>query len=76
MKRRDFCKSVSIQTLAASTLPAALLAENVRVEEVAGEPDSQQEADLVDLFTRHMRLCKVSAGETFLFYSTPGFAFS
>lgn len=74
MKRRDFCKSVSIQTLAASTLPAALLAENVRVEEVDPEPRSKQAADLVDLFTRHMRICKVEEGETFLFYSNPGYA--
>jgi 2,5-dihydroxypyridine 5,6-dioxygenase len=73
VKRRDFCKGVSIQTLAATTLPAALLAENVRVEEVTGEPASQLEADLVSIFTRHMLLDKVKAGETFLFYSRPGF---
>ena len=32
-----------------------------------------QAADLVDLFTAHMRLNAVQEGETFLFYSTPGF---
>jgi len=75
MRRRGFCKTVSIQTLAAATLPAALLGcEDVRVKEVDPKPQSPQAADLVDLFTRHMRLCKVTEGETFLFYSTPGYA--
>ena len=74
MKRRDFCKSVSVQTLAASTLPTALLAENVIVTEVDPEPQTPQSADIVDLFARHMRLCNVREGETFLFYSNEGYA--
>lgn len=75
MKRRDFTKQATIQTFAATTLPGALLAnDDVIVEEINPEPQSKQASDLVDLFISHMRLCKVSEGETFLFYTTPSYA--
>ena len=74
MKRRDFTKRATIQTLAATTLPGALLADDVIVEEIDPEPQSKQASDLVDLFVSHMRLCRVTAGETFLFYTTPSYA--
>ena len=74
MKRRDFCKGMSVQAAAAAALPSALLAhDNVRIKEVDTDRTMDQAADLVDLFTAHMRLNAVQEGETFLFYSTPGF---
>ena len=75
MKRRDFAKAFSVQAVAASALPSALLASNdVDIEEIDIEKPMDQASDLVDLFYAHLKLCEVKAGETFLFYSTPGFA--
>tara|TARA_B100001123_G_C15329928_1_gene1030864 strand:+ start:750 stop:1940 length:1191 start_codon:yes stop_codon:yes gene_type:complete len=73
MKRRDFTRSLSVQAVAASTLPSALLAsDDVDIEEIDIEKPMDQVSDLVDLFYAHMKLCEVKEGETFLFYATPG----
>lgn len=75
MKRRDFCKGVSVQALAATALPSVLLAsDDIRIEEVDEGAVMDQSSDIVDLFVANMKLCKVREGETFLFYSTPGYA--
>ena len=75
MKRRDFTKALSVQAVAASALPSVLTASNdVDIEEVDIEKPMDQASDLVDLFYGHLKLNGVKEGETFLFYSTPGFA--
>ena len=60
MKRRDFTKAFSVQAVAASALPSALLASNdVHIEEIDIEKPMDQASDLVDLFYAHMKLCEI-----------------
>lgn len=74
MDRRQFAKGMSVQALAVAALPAAVLRhENVSVSEVKEDSLQQASSDIVDLFRRHMELDKVRAGETVVYYSTPGF---
>lgn len=69
MDRRDFFKNLGLQSAALSALPALLSTEAARAQ---GEGDKV--GDLVSLFTEELKLCKVKAGETVLFYAGAQYA--
>jgi 2,5-dihydroxypyridine 5,6-dioxygenase len=72
MRRRDFVTTAAAGSLAASAMPSVLLPALGRAAELRESAPASPE--LVELFTRELRLCKVQQGETVLFYSTPSYA--
>ncbi len=69
MYRRSFLKKITVHTAAAATLPAVLT--SCREVEVVEEEVAQAPEHLVQLFTRHLKLCKLKPGETLLFHHSP-----
>jgi len=71
MLRRRFVESLSITAAAAAALPRVVSAAGPSAHIVGEEGLSAVGLDrLLDLFTRHLKICEVKKGETVLFYFT------
>ena len=73
MERRSFLKSAGLSALAATSLPT-LLSANEATSEATAQAGEEKVSELIPLFTEELKLCKVKAGETVLFYSQTTYA--
>ena len=76
MHRRSFLKNITVQAATVTALPAVLTSCGqgvVEEQQVAQAPDTPDEEYLIELFTRHLKLCKLKPGETLLFHHSPAY---